>query len=84
MYVGVGARTIEASSDGTYIFACVNNGSKLVVVNTEDLTVETSIRADSYPVGLDISKDNNWLITTSQGRSMKGGNSVCVFKATYN
>ena len=84
VYVGVGARTIEASSDGAYIFACVNNGSKLVVVNTGDMTVETSIRVDSYPVGLDISKDNNWLITTSQGRSMKGGNSVCVFKATFN
>ena len=85
VYVGIGARTIEASSDGNYIFACVNNGSKLVVVNTNDMSVETSIRVDSYPVGLDISKDDKWLITTSQGRSGKGGgNSVCVFKATYN
>ena len=80
VYVGTGARTIEATSDGKFIFACINNESKLVVVNTETFEVETKIQVDSYPVGLAISKDNQWAITTSQGKSSKGGNSVCVFK----
>ena len=80
VYVGTGARTIETTSDGKFIFACINNESKLVVVNTETFEVETKIQVDSYPVGLALSKDNQWAITTSQGKSSKGGNSVCVFK----
>jgi DNA-binding beta-propeller fold protein YncE len=83
VYVGTGARTIEATSDGKFIFACINNESKLVVVNTETFEVETKIQVDSYPVGLAISKDNQWAITTSQGKSSKGGNSVCVFKLNF-
>jgi hypothetical protein len=79
VYVGTGARTIEATSDGKFIFACINNQSELVVVNTESFKVETKIKVDSYPVGLAISKDNQWVITTSQGKESKGGNSVCVF-----
>ncbi|MDA7803564.1 hypothetical protein N8987_03205, partial [Crocinitomix sp.] len=80
VYVGTGVRTIEATSDGKFIFACINNESKLVVVNSETFQVETKIQVDSYPVGLDITKDNQWAITTSQGKSSKGGNSVCIFK----
>lgn len=80
VYVGKGARTIEASPNGNYIYACINNQSELVVVNANSFKVETKIKVDSYPVGMAISKDNQWVITTSQGKSSKGGNSVCVFK----
>jgi len=41
------------------------------------------VDADSYPVGLDISRDGSVVITTSQGRSNGGGNAVNVFRVTY-
>lgn len=80
--VGSGARTIVTTSDGEYLFAAVNNGSKIVVVRTKDMKVVTEIPADSYPVGMDISSDDKELIVTSQGKENGGGNSVMVFKIT--
>jgi len=49
------------------------------------LTMKTvvTIPADSYPVGLDISKDGKYVYTTSQGRAKEGGNCVDIFKITY-
>jgi DNA-binding beta-propeller fold protein YncE len=81
--VGSGARTIVTTSDGKYLFAAVNNGSKIVVVRTKDMKVVTEIPADSYPVGMDISSDDKELIVTAQGKENGGGNSVMVFKITF-
>ena len=39
-----------------------------------------TIAADSYPVGLDISADGQYLFLTSQGRNDRGGNSVDIFR----
>ena len=78
--VGKGARTIEATADGRYIFAACNNDSKLCVVDTRTMKMVASVDVDSYPVGLDISADGSRVITTSQGRSNRGGNAVDVFK----
>lgn len=83
VFVGAGARTIDASPDGKYIYAAVNNESKIVVVRTADMKVVASIKADSYPVGLAVSADNKKIIVTSQGRSGGGGNSVMIFEAAY-
>lgn len=80
--VGSGARTIVTTSDGKYLFAAVNNGSKIVVVRTKDMKVISEILADSYPVGMDISSDDKELIVTAQGKENGGGNSVMVFKIT--
>jgi DNA-binding beta-propeller fold protein YncE len=80
--VGAGARTIVTTSDGKYLFAAVNNGSKIAVVRTSDMKVISEIPADSYPVGMDISSDDQELIVTSQGKENGGGNSVMVFKIT--
>jgi DNA-binding beta-propeller fold protein YncE len=80
--VGSGARTIVTTSDGKYLFAAVNNGSKVAVVRTSDMVVLTSIKADSYPVGMDISPDDKELIVTSQGKTGGGGNSVMIFSIT--
>ena len=83
--VGSGARTIELSPSGKYIFAACNNASALYVVDAQTMTVLTSIPADSYPVGLDVSKDGKYVFTTAQGHSGKGGgNAVDIFKVTYN
>ena len=82
--VGAGARTIELSPSGKYIFAACNNASALYVVDAKEMKVLTSIPADSYPVGLDVSKDGKYVFTTAQGHSGKGGgNAVDIFKVTY-
>ena len=80
--VNPGARTICISPDGRWIFAACNSSSSLVIVDAQQMKVVGSIKADSFPVGLDISPDGRWLITTSQGRSNGGGNAVDVFEIT--
>jgi DNA-binding beta-propeller fold protein YncE len=82
-YVGKGVRTIDITSDGAYIFACVNNETKISVIRASDMKVISSIRADAYPVGMALSPDNTRLIVTSQGKSSTGGNSVMVYEVSY-
>jgi DNA-binding beta-propeller fold protein YncE len=81
--VPAGARTIEITPDGKYIFAACNFGSALAVVDAETMKLVGTLPADSYPVGLDISKDGRYVFTTSQGRSGLGGNSVNIFEIKY-
>ena len=83
VFVGSGARTIVTTSDGKYVFAAVNNGSKIVAVRTSDMNIVAEIPADSYPVGMDISSDDTELIVTAQGKSNGGGNSVMVFSLKF-
>ena len=83
VFVGSGARTIVTTSDGKYVFAAVNNGSKIVAVRTSDMNIVAEIPADSYPVGMDISSDDSELIVTAQGKSNGGGNSVMVFSLKF-
>jgi DNA-binding beta-propeller fold protein YncE len=83
IFVGSGARTIVTTSDGKYVFAAVNNGSKIVAVRSNDMKIVAEIPADSYPVGMDISSDDSELIVTAQGKSNGGGNSVMVFSLTF-
>jgi DNA-binding beta-propeller fold protein YncE len=77
--VGPGARTIEITKDGRWVFAAVNTAAELVVVDTTRMTVAARIRVDPYSVGLDIAPDGSRVWTTSQGRTGHGGNSVCVY-----
>ena len=80
-YVGKGVRTIAVSSDGKYIFAAVNNESKVSVIRTSDMNIISTINVDSFPVGMDITSDNSRLIVTSQGKvSCGGGQSIMIFK----
>lgn len=81
--VGAGARTIDITPDGRFIVAACNFSSCLTVVETATFQVVATIPADSYPVGLDISQDGHSIYTTSQGRNMKGGNCVDIFKLEY-
>jgi DNA-binding beta-propeller fold protein YncE len=81
--VPAGARTIEITPNGKYIFAACNFGSALAVVDAETMKLVGTLPADSYPVGLDISKDGRYVFTTSQGRSGLGGNSVNIFEIKY-
>lgn len=81
--VGRGARTIELSPSGNFLFAACNSESQLYVVDTRSMTVIGNITVDSYPVGLAISRDGMFLVTTSQGRQGHGGNAVNLFNITY-
>lgn len=80
-YVGPGVRTISVSSDGRYVYACVNEASKIVAVDAVSMRVVSEVAADSYPVGMEITDTNDFLIVTAQGKSASGGgHSVTVYK----
>lgn len=80
--VPVGARTIEASPDGRFIFVSCNYASCLAIVDAREMKLLGTIPADSYPVGLDVSKDGRYVLTTSQARN-QGGNAVDIFEIDY-
>ena len=81
--VGIGARTIELSPSGRYVFAACNNASQVCIVDTRQMKQVASISCDSYPVGLDISKDGRYVFVTSQGRVDRGGNAVNIYEVEY-
>ncbi|MDE5869939.1 MAG: hypothetical protein K2H18_06875, partial [Muribaculaceae bacterium] len=74
--VNSGARTLEVSPKGDYIFVACNLGSAVCVVDS-GMNQVARLDADSFPVGLAVSPDGKWLITTSQGRKGSGGGN-CV------
>jgi DNA-binding beta-propeller fold protein YncE len=81
-YVGGGARTIALSPDEKIIYTAVNGRAELVSVDAVSMKVLSRVRTDSYTVGLGVSPDGKQVWTTSQGKSGKGGNSVCVYDVT--
>jgi DNA-binding beta-propeller fold protein YncE len=80
---GKGVRTISTTPDGKYIFATVNNDSKIVVIRSVDMKLIATIPCDSYPVGMDLAPDDKHLVVTSQGKNLEGGNSVMVYEISY-
>ena len=78
-----GARTINISPKGDYIFVACNSGSCLAIVDVASMKLLGTVPADSYPVGLDISANGKYLFTTSQGRRNGGGNAVDIFEVEY-
>ena len=78
-----GARTLVASPSGKYLFAACSFSSEICVVGAEDMKLIGRIKADSYPVGLDISPDGKLLISTSQANKGVGGNAVDIFSVEY-
>ena len=81
--IPAGARTIEASPDGKIIFAACNFSSCLAIVDAEQMKLLGTIPADSFPVGLDISRDGRYVFTTSQARDI-AGNCVDIFNVDYS
>ena len=79
-----GARTIAISPDGKYIYVACHGGNCLAVVSTDSFRLIGTVGADSFPVGLDISKDGRYVFTTSQNLAgCYAGNAVNIFKVTY-
>lgn len=83
--VGPGARTLKVSPSGKYIFVACNTASAIYIVRESDMKLIGSIKVDSFPVGLDISPDGRYLVSTSQGRKGQGGgNAVDFFEISYS
>lgn len=84
--VGPGARTIDITEDGKYVFACVNNACKVAVVDALTMKKIAEVDAAQFPVGMALSPDGKQLITTSQGKDAVpgSGNTVMVFEVVYD
>ena len=84
-FVGIGARTIDVSADGRYIFACVNNENKISVIDSKTMSVIFSVDGSRFPVGMALSPDGKTLVVTSQGKSNQynSGNVVAVYDVLY-
>jgi len=78
-HVGYGVRTIALSPDERWVYAAVNGESELAVLRADDLSSAVKIPVDSFPVGLAASPDGKQVWVTSQGRNLKGGNSVSIY-----
>jgi DNA-binding beta-propeller fold protein YncE len=83
VFAGLGVRSMKVSADGKYLFAAVNQGSELQVYDTLAMKRIATIPVDSYPVGLAMSPAGTQIWVTSQGRGLKGGNSVGIFQVEY-
>jgi len=84
--VGPGARTIDITEDGKYIFACVNNACKVAVVDALTMKKIAEVDAAQFPVGMAISPNGRQLTTTSQGKDAvpASGNTIMVFEIIYD
>lgn len=80
-HVAPGARTLEISPDGKYLFVACNTGNAVYAVDAATMTVADHIRNDSYPVGLALSPDGLMMVVTSQGRKdLGGGNAINIYR----
>lgn len=79
--IGRGVRTIELSPDQRSLFAAVHLDSRLVRIDLPSWTVVESVKVDPYAVGLAVSPNGAFVITTSQGRGDgPSGQSVGVYR----
>lgn len=81
--VPAGARTITASPDGRYIYVACHAGNCLAVVDAASMKLIGTVPADSFPVGLDVSKDGRYVFLTSQAEQGVGGNAVDIYRVEY-
>lgn len=84
--LGTGVRTIDVTKNNKYIFACVNNDSKIAVIDANRMEKIFEIDVASFPVGMALSPDEKQLVVTSQGKSstVGSGNTVTVYDVIYN
>jgi len=78
--IGKGARTIVLDPKDDILWATAFGDSRLVGLDALTLQPLLSIDTNSYPVGLGISPSGRFLISTSQGKKGRGGNSVNIFQ----
>jgi len=82
--VGGGARTVSVSPNERFAYVATNSAQRLAVVDLTKWSVAQTIPATPFPVGLAVSPDGCYVVSTSQGRAGKGGgNTVDVFKVDH-
>jgi hypothetical protein len=75
--VGSGARTVDISADGLFLYVAVNVSSEVAVVYAPAMKVVARLKVDPFAVGLALAPDGRAVILTAQGRAGRGGgNSV--------
>ena len=79
VHVGRQVRTITLSPEGSTIFAAVNGESRLVRIDAAAMTVTGKIAVPPYAVGVAVSTDGRIIVTTSQGKSGKGGHVLGLY-----
>jgi hypothetical protein len=79
---GEGTRTLALSPDGTLLYAAINRGSALLVLDAHSLRKLVQIPTDSFPVGLAAAPDGRRVWVTAQGYKLRGGNAVSVYEVT--
>lgn len=82
--VGKGARTLDISPRGRFLFVAVNNSAELVTLDAQTLQVLSRITVDPFTVGLAVAPDMSAVIVTSQGRNGVGGNAVNIIRVRAN
>lgn len=81
LVVGSGARTIAISPDERYLYAAVNNSSRLVTIDLRQWRIREELPVAPFAVGLAVSPDGALVVTTSQGRTGQGGgNSIGFYR----
>jgi DNA-binding beta-propeller fold protein YncE len=84
-FVGKGARTLDVSPKGRFLFVAVNESSELVTLDAGSLQVLSRINVDPYAVGLAVAPDLSAVVLTSQGHAGKGGgNAVNIIRVRAN
>lgn len=79
--VGKGARTLDISPGGRFLFVAVNQSSELVVLDSETLQELSRMNVDPYAVGLAVAPDLSAVVLTSQGHpGTGGGNAVNIIR----
>ena len=80
IFVGNGARTFAMSPDEQHLYVVSNLGLKVSKIDTQTWRIVDWNGAYAYPVGLAVSPDGRHLVTTSQGREGRGGNTVGIYQ----
>ncbi len=79
IHVGERPRTVAISGDGKTLYAACNGDSSVVRVDIASWKVTGRAPVPPYAVGAAVSPDKKLVVTTSQGRGGKGGQTVAIF-----
>ena len=82
--MGSAVRTLSVSADGKYTYATLNDTSEVAVVDNENFKIIEKHKVASFPVGLTVSPDDQYIVVTSQGKTGRGGgNHIDIFKRNF-
>ena len=79
---GSRARTLAQSPDGKRLFVACNVSTEVAVVDIASWKKIASAKTTPYTVGLAVSPRGDLVITTSQGRSGRGGHAVDIYRVS--